>query len=197
MTWKVVSLGVVALLALVADVRAANWTVIPEESKVEFTGVQMGVPTRGEFTSLTSAIEFDRDDLAASSVRVVIDLNSVSTSYALVAKTLGQEPWFNIAQFPQATFEASEYRPLDDVRFEAHGTLTLRGVSRPISFTFEFKEYGPNPDKAGWVKAVMDGETTVQRTAFGVGQGEWGATNVVADDVVIKVHLSAERESAP
>ena len=197
MTRKIAALGIEALLTVIASAPAAAWTVLPEESKVEFIGVQMGVPTRGEFTSFTSTIAFDRDNLAASSVTVVIDLGSITSPVPLVADILAQEPWFNTARFPHARFEAGAFRRLAGMRFEASGTLALRGVSQPISLTFEFTEYGPNPDKAGWDKAVMEGETTVRRTAFGVGHGEWGATNIVADDVVINVRLSAEQKSAP
>ena len=168
-----------------------------DESKIEFSGVQMGVPTGAEFTSFSSEIDFDRDDLAAGAVKVVIDLDSVTASYPVLAQVLRQEPWFNVAEFPRATFEATDVSALGEDSFEARGTLTLRGVTQPSSLTFSFLTYGPNPDKAGWAKAVMNGETTLQRTAFEVGQGEWGATDIVADEVTIKVHFSAERPIAP
>lgn len=170
---------------------------IQDASSIEFTGVQMGVPTQAAFATFTSKIEFDRDDLPSSAIKVVIDLASVSASYPVLAQVLRQEPWFNVAEFPEATFEASQFSSLGADKFAAQGSLTLRGVTQPVTFTFVFQTYGPHPDKAGWAMAVVDGEATVQRTDFGVGQGEWGSTSVVADEVKIAVHLSAERQIAP
>ena len=197
MTIRIAALAMAAFLAMTAELRAADWTMLPAESKVEFTGVQMGVPTGGEFSSFTSAIAFDRDDLAASSVRVVIELDSMATPLPLVAQILAQEPWFDIANFPQAVFEAGEFQQLSESGFAARGTLTLRGVTQPVSFTFAFTEYGADPARDGWLKVVMEGETVVQRTAFGIGQGEWGAIDIVADDVTVKVRLAAETQAAP
>jgi polyisoprenoid-binding protein YceI len=197
MTWVVAFVGAAALLASAAAANAESWAVITDGTKVEFTGVQMGVPTRAEFASVTAEIDFDPDNLSASSIKVVIDLDSVTTAYPVIAQTLRQEPWFDVANFPLATFEVNETKRLSDSRFEAHGALTLRGVKQPVIFTFELKEYGPNRDKPGWLKAVVEAESTVQRTAFDVGQGEWGATSVVADDVTIQVQLSAERPITP
>jgi polyisoprenoid-binding protein YceI len=35
----------------------------------------------------------------------------------------------------------------------------------------------------------MEGEFTVQRSAFGIGTGEWVATNVIGADVKVKFNL--------
>lgn len=185
------------LIASATDAQAARWSTIQDASAIEFTGVQMGVPTRAQFSSFASEIDFDRDDLSASAVKVVIDLASVTASYPVLAQVLRQEPWFDVAEFPQATFEAHQFSSVGGDKYTAQGDLTLRGVTRPVTLTFVFQAYGPHPKKTGWARAVMDGEATVQRTDFGVGQGEWGSTSVVADEVKIAVHLSAERQIAP
>ena len=40
----------------------------------------------------------------------------------------------------------------------------------------------------------MMGSTTIKRTAFSVGQGEWSDTNAVKDDVQINFTVSAIRK---
>jgi polyisoprenoid-binding protein YceI len=189
----------IVILALAAThaARAADWTVLPAESRIEFAGVQMGVPTGGEFNSFAADIAFDRDDLAASEVRVVIELDSMATPLPLIAQILAQEPWFDIANHPQAIFAAGEFERLDDSHYLARGTLTLRGVTQPVAVAFEFSAYGPDPEREGWLKAALTGEAVVQRTAFGIGQGEWGATDIVADDVTVTLRLVAETKAAP
>jgi len=191
---RILSLTLGALLLMgTTTAGAASWDVIEEESRVEFSGTQMGVPTSGEFQSFTSEIDFDIAALTESTVSVVIDLTSVTTPYPVLAQVLKQEPWFNVADFPDATIMINNISKAEDNQFSAAGTLTLRGITQPLEFAFSFTTFGPDPDRAGWFRAVMMGETTVQRTAFGVGQGEWGDTSIVADDVIIRVQLTAEQ----
>ena len=194
---KIGALAIALLLAVTAGARASDWTVLPAESKVEFAGMQMGVPTGGEFTAFASTISFDRGNLLDSSVRVVIDLDSIATPLPLIAQILTQEPWFDVANHPQGIFETREFIQLSYMQFEVRGLLTLRGVTQPVSFSFEFTTFGDDPERDGWLKAILLGEATVQRTAIGIGQGEWGATNIVADDVTVTVRLAAEKQTGP
>ena len=66
---------------------------------------------------------------------------------------------------------------LDADRFRARGTLTLKGVARPVEFPFTFVV---RPDGA-----ALEGALVLQRGAFGIGQGEWAATNVIGADVKV------------
>jgi len=197
MNARIAALAAALMLTMTAGSQASEWAVLKPESKLEFAGLQMGVPTGGEFTAFTSTIAFDRDNLSASSVRVVIDLGSMATPLPLIAQILVQEPWFDIANHPQGVFEAVEFRQVTDMNYEANGMLTLRGVTRPVSFSFEFTSYGKDPEQQGWLKAILLGEATMQRTAFGIGKGEWGATNIVADDVTVTVRLTAKKQIVP
>ena len=197
MNARIAALAAALMLAMTVGSQASEWAVLKPESKLEFAGLQMGVPTGGEFTAFTSTIAFDRDNLSASSVRVVIDLGSIATPLPLIAQILVQEPWFDIANHPQGIFEAGEFRQVTDMHYEANGMLTLRGVTLPVSFSFEFASYGKDPEQQGWLKAILLGEATMQRTAFGIGKGEWGATNIVADDVTVTVRLTAKKQIMP
>ncbi len=195
MWFKFSPLVLILLLPKVAS--AETWEVIAEESKIAFTASQSGSPTGGAFPVYDSEIIFDCDDLASSTVWIEIDLASVETAYADVAKNLVQEPWFNVPAFPNAVFEASTFVASNDGVYEAQGTLMVRDMTQPVVLSFMFEEYGAHPEKDGWLKAVMVGEVTLRRTAFGVGQGDWEATDVVADDVAVTIRLAAEAPANP
>jgi len=70
-----------------------------------------------------------------------------------------------------------------DDRYVAHGRLTLRGVSRPVNLPFRLQIDGD--------KARVRGVTTLDRTAFGVGQGEWTSTDQIPAKVTVNVDLRA------
>lgn len=68
----------------------------------------------------------------------------------------------------------------------ARGTLTLRGVTRPVPVRFRFQR---SPEGG----ARLDGSTRLRRLDFGVGQGEWTSTEWVGDEVEVQFELRLSR----
>ena len=82
----------------------------------------------------------------------------------------------DVAKFATATYTAKGFTKTADNKYVANGTLALRGVTKPVTFTFEWKP-GANP--------VLTGKATVKRLDFGVGQGDWNDTKTIPDDTAI------------
>ena len=176
---------------------AAPWSLDKEASKIEYAYNWSGVEAGGDFGDFDAEIEFAKNDLANSKVRVVIDMASVSAAYSQVPAELIKPDWFDVAQFPEAVFESTSFEALPDGAFVAAGTLTMKGVSQPSTLTFRFDSYGPVPGTPNAVQAVMTGETTISRTAYKVGQGSWAATDTLADEVTVSVKITANQTTAP
>ena len=70
--------------------------------------------------------------------------------------------------------------------FVADGTLDLRGVKKPVSLPFGLKIDGDT--------ATARGVTTLDRTAFGVGQGEWASTDQIGGKVKVSFTITAKRK---
>jgi polyisoprenoid-binding protein YceI len=179
------SLFCVPLTAMAAVPSAPLWQIIPEKSHLTFTATQNNAPVEGEFSQFTAVIHFAADQLPTSSVTADIMLGSVQTSYDDIAKTVIGDEWFAVAKFPKATFESHQFKHLGDNRYEAAGTLTLRGVALPVTLPFTITH-----SSAGTIG--ISGETTLKRTAFGVGQGEWASTSSVGDEVKVKLVIEAK-----
>ncbi|MEO8115209.1 MAG: YceI family protein, partial [Phenylobacterium sp.] len=71
-------------------------------------------------------------------------------------------------------------------RYVAHGTLDLRGAKKPLDLPFRLTITGD--------QARMSGSASLDRTAFGVGQGEWAATDQIPAKVAVRVELQARRD---
>jgi len=93
--------------------------------------------------------------------------------------------WFDTAAHPKATFTATRFEKTGEGRFVARGTLTLRGVSRPLNMPFRLKIDGD--------RAEVRGVTSLDRTNFGVGQGEWANTDQIPAKVTLRITLKARR----
>jgi polyisoprenoid-binding protein YceI len=176
---------VLALVAAPALAAPAVWVVDPAASKLAFQGAVNGAPFAGVFRRWNAQIVFDPNALAASHVVVSMDVASAASGDADRDQSLPAADWFSVAKFPRASFVSRAFRDLGGGRYVAIGDLTLRGVTRPVSLPFTLAIAGD--------KAVMHGTTVIDRTAFGVGQGQWKTGDVVATKVTVNVSLSAHR----
>jgi cytochrome b561/polyisoprenoid-binding protein YceI len=145
-----------------------------------------GTAIEGSFSKWTADIRFSPDDLKGSRVKVEIDTASVASGDSQRDGSLVSEDWFNSSRTPLAVFSASKFRQIGEDRFEAMGQLSLRGVTRPVILPFTLKIKGDT--------AHMSGVTSLDRTQYGVGQGEWSATDQIPAKVNISVDLTATRK---
>ena len=163
--------------------RATDWHIDPEASVLGFEGTQTGTPFTGRFERFDATIRFDPDAPEAARADVVIDMASARTGDAQKDGALPGADWFDIASHKQARFVAEGFRALGGDRFEAPGTLELRGTSLPVVLPFTFTR-----DGAG---ARVTGALAIDRTAYGVGQGAWASDAWVGHSVRITLDLIA------
>lgn len=181
-------LGIAVAFALAAPAWAAPapvWTVDKAASKVAFSSSFDGGAFTGSFRRWDSAIRFDPANLAGSSVTATFDMTSAVTGDAGRDEALPQADWFSAKAFPKATFTAKTFKALGGNRYQAVGTLTIRGVTKPLTLPFTLVITGG--------VAKMNASVGLNRLAFGVGQGEWKTTEVVPGTVTVNISLTARR----
>lgn len=185
-----------AVLVGTAPSIAAEWTIDHETSRIALDGTINGKPRTATLPGFSSEINFDRDELSASNVAIDIRIDEISDKLAEAVTTLKDTDWFAVGQYPLASFTATEFEQVDENTYLARGTVTIKGVEQNVPFQFEFVEYGPDPDHAGRLKAVITGTAPLNRLDFGIGAGwnEKFPTYRIGEDVTVRVDLVA---SAP
>ncbi|HEY3948419.1 YceI family protein [Phenylobacterium sp.] len=158
------------------------WKVAPGSS-LNFQTAWSGDAVQGRFETWTADILFSPDALDRSKVVVTIDMASARTGDEQRDASLPAGDWFDAATHPKAVFTATKFEKKGEGAFVAHGTLNLRGVTKPVDLPFKLKIVGD--------KAQMSGETSLDRTLFGVGQGEFTATDQVPAKVAVRVQVNA------
>ncbi|MFO1243256.1 MAG: YceI family protein [Rickettsiales bacterium] len=156
-------------------------------STLTFTANVNGSPSKGSFKTFDADIAFDPKALNESYANVTVELKSVESAYEEVAKQLKTIPWFNIDQFPQATFKSTKFLAKGGNDYIAEGTLTLKGVALPVSAAFTLVRF----DDQG---AEIKGSSMVKRLMFGIGQGEWQDTSAVKNEVLVEFHVTAKKK---
>src|SRR3990167_428744 len=180
-------LVLIIMSPLVTNAAAPSWEIVPTESSITFTGIQNDAPASGSIKKFNGRIQFDPKQLNDSKVRIVIDMNSITTSYIDFTTTLLTEDWFNVKLFPKAVFETTKFKKTDDNHYQATGTLKIRDKIVPVTLTFEAKELSPSI-------VLVKGNTTLKRTQFGIGQGEWADTEAVKDVVNVNFQIVASKK---
>ena len=161
-----------------------NWNVINTESHLKFTAKQQGNEFTGEFNDFDTVIKFDPDNLSTASVTATIDIGSISAGDKDRDGALPGKEWFFVKKFPKAVFQSTDFSKTGDDSYEAAGTLSIKGVSQPLTLPFSLTITDGIAD--------MNGQVTIDRTLWEVGSGAWSTDEWVSTAVVIDVKIKAE-----
>jgi polyisoprenoid-binding protein YceI len=173
-----------AVALLVAPPTAAQ-TVDLARSEITFGFRQENVPGTGKFRKFTAAVEFDPTRPEAMRATVEVDVTSVDLGDPGWNSDMQGPAWFGTRKFPAATFVATGAKALGGGRFEAAAKFTMKGVTRDVVATFTAKT-----EAAG---TLLEGAVPLKRTEFGVGDGAWTDTSVVANDVAVRFKVFLRR----
>jgi len=172
-----------AMLSAGAAVSAELGPIQADKSKLTFVSKQMGVPVDGEFRKFAVTMSFDPAKPDAGRAQMDIDMASVDAGATETNEEVTGKNWFNVKQFPKATFVSSSVKALGGSRFEVAGKLTIRDKTRDVVAPFTMTQQGAN--------TLFDGVFTIRRADFGIGQGVWADFDTVANEVQIKFRLLA------
>jgi cytochrome b561/polyisoprenoid-binding protein YceI len=150
----IVGRGSEAPAAVPLDRIAGEWTVT--EGTLAFSVRQMGADVEGQFAGWTAAIAF-APETGTGEVTVTIAIGSLTLG-SVTGQALGPD-FFASDRHPTATFRAT-IRP-EGTRHVADGTLTLKGVTMPVTLPFDLALDGDT--------ARMSGTVTLDRRDFGIG----------------------------
>lgn len=154
----------------------------PSQSEVLFVTRQMGVPVEGRFKTFDAALDLDPKKPEAGSVSVQIAMLSGLLGVPEADAELPKPIWFNVAKFPQATFQSTAIKSQGNGKFLVNGRLTIKGIARDIAVPVTITQAGP--------LSTATGTFVVKRLDHTIGQEEWTDTTVVANDVQVKFKLT-------
>jgi len=168
-------------------VNAAEFTQIQaDKSAINFTYKQMGVAVDGKFKRFSSQLSFDPAKPAAAKASFDVELASVDTGAPEGDDEVAGKPWFNTKAFPTARFVSTGVKAIGGNKYEVTGQLNIKGKTQDVVVPATFTAQG----KSG----VFDGSFTIRRADFSIGEGSWAKFDIVANDVLIKFRITANRK---
>jgi len=169
-----------------------TWTIDPVHSEVSFVVRHMMVSkVRGRFDKFEGTLETAPDPLQ-STVTATVDLSSVNTGNDTRDNHIRSEDFFHVEKHPTMTFRSTGIRPGSD-GYLLDGDLTLRGVTRPVTFRLEVNGFGPDP--FGGTRAGFSATTEINRNDWNVSYNGpipgAGTGMVLSDKATINLEIEA------
>ena len=144
---------------------AGTWAIDPVHSEVSFVVRHMMVSkVRGRFDKFEGTIVTAENPLE-SSVTATVDVSSINTGQEQRDAHIRSADFFEAETHPSMTFTSTGVRA-DGDGFLLDGDLTIRGVSKPVTFKLEVSGFGP--DAYGGTRAGFSATTEINRHDFGV-----------------------------
>lgn len=174
-----------------------KWEIDSSHSGVHFSVRHMVVAkVRGQFARWTGSILAEDGDLGRASANVVIDASSIDTGVADRDTHLKSPDFFDVANYPEITFESTRVEKESDEALRVTGDLTIRGVTREVVLEVEYA--GRTKDPWGNERAGFTAKTAIDRKDFGLTWNqllEAGGV-MVGDRIAIEIEVEAVKQTA-
>jgi polyisoprenoid-binding protein YceI len=180
-----VALAALALTATPALAAPPHWTVDAAKSKLGFSVVWTGEAFNATFKSWKADIAFDPADLAHSRAVVTIAIASESSGFDENDEGLKGLKGFEVSRFPTATFRTTKITHGQGNNYVADGTLTIRGLTKPVTLPFALAIAGKT--------AHVVGKASLMRGDFGLARDEYAGDTPIARAVTVNIDLTATK----
>ncbi|MFJ7950894.1 YceI family protein [Lysinibacillus sp. NPDC096418] len=169
----------------------AKWNIDLAHSAINFQVKHMMVSkVKGVFDSYSADIEAeDLTDLTTANIQFGINTASINTRNEDRDNHLKSGDFFDADSYPTITFKSTSITKKSDDAYAVTGDLTIKDVTKSVTFDTEFNGKGTNP----WGQDVygFEAETSINREEFGL---TWNAALetggvLVGKDIKVIVEL--------
>jgi polyisoprenoid-binding protein YceI len=171
------------------------WYIDPSHSAVSFKVKHMMVSTvRGRLGALRGRIELDPERPEKADFEIATAVKGIYTGDLKRDGHLQSGDFFDAEKYPEITFKSDAIFARGEGRYTASGDLTIRDVTRPVSFDVEL--LGVTVDGQGGQHLGAAASVTIDRTDFGLTWNMPVPNGVlVGEKVKIEVDLQALDEA--
>lgn len=177
------------------DTLTGTYVLDPGHSQVGFVARHaMVTKVRGSFNELEGSGFFDASNPSASHLSLTIKTASIDTRNPDRDGHLRSNDFFDMETYPEITFVSTAVDPKGDDVYMVTGDLTMKGVTKPVSFDLELS--GPARDPFGNLRIGLEGSAVVNRKDWGI---TWNAPLeaggvLVSEKVTLEFEVSAIKQ---
>lgn len=155
-------------------------------TEVGFVGSKVTGSHEGGFKKVDGSVTVPGGDIEKAVVDLTIDMTSVFSDDEKLTSHLKDGDFFDVPNNPTSTFKSTAIAKSDS-GYDVAGNLTLRGVTKAISFPAQISVEGDN--------LTTKAEFSINRKDFKI-EYNGKPDNLIRDEVVIKFDITANKQGA-
>ncbi len=174
-----------------------TWSTDPMHSDVQFSTKHMMVSTvRGKFNDVTGTLRLDEQHPLASSGTFAVRAASINSGVERRDEHLRSADFLDTGVYPEITFQSTRIEAAGGNDYRVTGNLTVREITRPVTFDVEF--LGVYPGLGDARRAAFHATTRLNREDWGLTwnmaleTGGW----LVGKDIRLEIDLAVEQAAA-
>jgi polyisoprenoid-binding protein YceI len=169
---RIVLASMAALVSAGAFAAPVTYVLDPQHTFPSFEADHMGGLSvwRGKFTSSSGKVVYDKD-AKSGSLEVTVNMSSIDFGVPKLDEHAKSPEIFDATKFPTATYTGKFTKFNGASPAEAQGTLTMHGVTKPVTLTINSFLCKQNPMNKKEVCGA-DASATFNRSDFGVNFGD-------------------------
>lgn len=156
---------------------------------VAWTIKHLGFSTQTGKWYASGQLVLDKDHMEKSKVNVTINMADLVTGLPELDKHLKAKLFFDVEQFPKATFVSNKVIVDGKNKAKVEGVLTLHGVSKPVVLNVTFNKEAMNPIN-NKMTVGFSATATIKRSDFGMSS----LLPALGDDVNLFIEAEAYQD---
>jgi polyisoprenoid-binding protein YceI len=169
-----------------------SWTIDPSHTRAVFSVRHLMIArVHGQFEKVDGTVDFNADNPTLSSADVRIDATSITTRDPNRDAHLKSPDFLDAERYPYLYFKSQRMEMVDESHARLVGDMTIRDVTRPITFDVEYNGTVKNP----WGKTVagFTASTKINRKDWGLNwnvaleTGGWLVDDIINIDLELEI----------
>lgn len=188
---KITFAAVLAIISIYTSnaQEATSWKIDKAHTFVNFSINHFFSSVPGNFTEFDGDFYFDANNLETSKANFTIATNSVNTGNEKRDNHLLSTDFFDAKNYSNITFKSTKFEKQSDKEYLLHGKLTIKNKTKNITLVMKITGEMEHPMMKGTSVLGVNFNTSINRTDYGVGTGDWATTMVVGDEVNINIPM--------
>ena len=171
----------------------STWMLDKPHTNVKFSVSHLVISdVEGTFKSVDGTMESSKEDFSDAKISFTAEVGSINTDNEMRDNHLKSADFFNAAKYPQIKFVSSSFTPLGDNKYKLQGNLTIRDITRQI--TFDVK-YGGTVTAMGGTHVGFKATSKIDRFDYNLKWNKATETGnmVVGKEVEITVNIDFKK----
>lgn len=168
---------------------AKTWQLDDAHSVVSFRVNHILAQVLGTFADYDVKLTMDPAHLEQTTLYIEIKTGSINTLIPKRDKHLNSADFFDSSRFPTMTFQSTSVQDMGDGLLNVQGKFTVKEQVYDLTIPVQYLGLADHPMAKGSKVLGLSIETSLDRLAYGIGNGGFVQRGVVGQDVEVFISL--------